>query len=238
MNPIIEKIRQELKSIADPVAAESSKRFFKEDQLIKVYGIKTPIVIKIAKEHLKKLSNEPKGTIYSLCEELWKSGIIEEVCIACEWAYAQRKLFSEDDFAVFDRWVKNYVTNWAACDTLCNHTIGTFVEMYPSYLNELKKWTKSDNRWVKRAAAVTLIIPGKKGIFADDIFDIATLLMTDTDDMVQKGYGWLLKATSGTYPQRVFDFVNSHKATMPRTALRYAIEKLPAEMKREAMQKD
>jgi len=133
--------------------------------------------------------------------------------------------------------VNNYVSNWASCDTLCNHTIGTFIEMYPSYLKELKRWAHSDNHWVKRASAVTLIIPAKRGLFADDIIEIADILLHDSDDMVQKGYGWMLKATSKPYPDRVFEYVNSHKAIMPRTALRYAIEKLPEEMKKIAMEK-
>ena len=55
--------------------------------------------------------------------------------------------------------------------------------------------------------------------------------------MVQKGYEWLLKVNSVQYPDRVFEYVNSKKMTMPRTALRYAIEKLPAEMKEKAIKK-
>jgi len=59
----------------------------------------------------------------------------------------------------------------------------------------------------------------------------------DRDDLVQKGYGWMLKAASEPHRQEVFDFVIARKAVMPRTSLRYAIEKMPAEMKKEAMSK-
>jgi 3-methyladenine DNA glycosylase AlkD len=55
--------------------------------------------------------------------------------------------------------------------------------------------------------------------------------------LVQKGYGWMLKAASEARQKEVFDFVIKHKATMPRTALKYAIEKMPADMKAEAMKK-
>jgi 3-methyladenine DNA glycosylase AlkD len=99
--------------------------------------------------------------------------------------------------------------------------------MYPQYINELKKGQSLKNWWVKRASAVTLIIPARKGLFLNDIFEIAAILLIDKDDMVQKGYGWMLKAASQAHEREVFDFVMSNKKTMPRTALRYAIEKMP-----------
>ena len=55
--------------------------------------------------------------------------------------------------------------------------------------------------------------------------------------MVQKGYGWLLKSASMAFQKEIFDYVVSNKAHMPRTALRYAIEKMPEEMRKIAMQK-
>jgi 3-methyladenine DNA glycosylase AlkD len=153
------------------------------------------------------------------------------------WSYNVRKQYVPDDFKTFEIWVNKYVNNWAACDTLCNHAVGTFIEMYPAYLSGLKRWAKSENRWVKRASAVTLIVPARKGLFIDDIFEIADLLHSDPDDMVQKGYGWMLKAASQAHQEKVFNYVMSKKATMPRTSLRYAIEKMPAELKARAMTK-
>lgn len=157
--------------------------------------------------------------------------------VACEWSYSLRSKYTSDDIETFDHWVKQYVSNWASCDTLCNHTIGTFVEMYPEHISRLKEWARSDNRWVKRAAAVTLIIPARRGLFLKDIFEIADTLLLDGDDMVQKGYGWMLKAASEYYQKEVFDYVLSKKDVMPRTSLRYAIEKMPKELRVEAMKK-
>jgi 3-methyladenine DNA glycosylase AlkD len=62
-------------------------------------------------------------------------------------------------------------------------------------------------------------------------------LLSDSDDLVQKGYGWMLKAASESHQKEVFDFVIKNRSTMPRTALRYAIEKMPKELKVEAMKK-
>ncbi|WP_291530702.1 DNA alkylation repair protein [Bacteroides sp. UBA939] len=248
---ILTEIRQTLKDNVDAKTQTSGDRYFKEE--VKLYGVKVPLVGQIGKLAFEKVRNYSKQEIFELCEELWKSGYTEEGFIACNWSYYLHKQYEPADFIVFERWVHNYVTNWATCDTLCNHTIGTFVEMYPDYVSELKKWAHSDNRWVKRAAAVTLIVPARKGLFFDDILEIANTLLMDGDDLVQKGYGWMLKAaslsertavskklnpeTKREHLEAVFNFVMKHKAVMPRTALRYAIEKMSPEMRAEAMKK-
>ncbi|MFZ7102862.1 MAG: DNA alkylation repair protein [Peptococcaceae bacterium] len=233
---ILNEIRNRLKGNSDEKTRESGTRFFKEE--VQLYGVKTSTVEKIAKEFLNIIkTGNNKSEIFSLCDQLWQSGYMEESFIACNWAYSLHKEFEEKDWQIFENWVNNYVSNWASCDTLCNHTVASFVESYPQYINELKKWAKSENRWVKRASAVTLIIPARKGLFLNDIFEIAGILLTDKDDMVQKGYGWMLKAASQSHEKEVFDFVMSNKKIMPRTALRYAIEKMPPELKSKAMEK-
>ena len=191
----------------------------------------------IAKQALVRLKSRPKGDIFALCEELWRSRYMEESFIACTWADSLHKQYQPDDFPVFERWVENHVSNWASCDTLCNHSLGTFVMMYPEFLNKLKLWTGSANRWKKRAAAVTLIIPARKGMFLADILEIAERLLSDPDDLVQKGYGWMLKAASEAHPAEVFDYLMSRKDVMPRTAFRYALEKMPREWRARAMKK-
>ncbi len=235
MTNIIDKIRRELIQNADEKTKQSGERFFKE--AVTMYGIKSATVIRIGNDHFKSITDKNKSRIFSLCEELWKSGIMEESFVACNWSFNVHKQYEPADFDVFEKWVNNYIGNWASCDTLCNHTIGTFVEMFPGCLSGLKKWAKSQNRWVKRASAVSLIIPARKGKFLNDVFEIADILHSDKDDMVQKGYGWMLKAASQAHQKDVFNYVMSKKATMPRTSLRYAIEKMPDELKVRAMAK-
>ncbi len=235
MNSIINNIRAELIRNADEKTRLQGEKYFKES--IKIYGLKSAKTEQISKEYYKNITDKSKDNIFSLCEELWKSGFIEEAGVACMWSYNVRKQYEPADFITFERWVNKYVSNWAACDTLCSHTVGTFIEMYPSYLKELKRWAKSVNRWVKRASAVTLIVPARKGLFLADIFEIADILHSDTDDMVQKGYGWMLKVASQAHQKEVFDYIMRKKKTMPRTSLRYAIEKMPPELKAKAMAK-
>jgi len=235
INNLIVKVRQELEKSSDEKTQKTSQSFFKER--IRCYGVKSDIVGKIGKEYFKTVKDKTKREIFDFCEELWQSGYIEESFIACNWSYFIYKDFEPADFKIFERWVDTYVNNWASCDTLCNHTIGEFVEMYPEYIKELKRWAKSQNRWKRRASAVSLIIPARKGKFLKDIFDISDILLLDKDDLVQKGYGWMLKAASQSHQRDVFDYIIRKKTIMPRTALRYAIEKMPQELKAMAMLK-
>jgi 3-methyladenine DNA glycosylase AlkD len=235
MSKIIEDLRVELTRNSDVKTKQSGERFFKET--VKMYGIKSATVILIGKDYFKKLENTEKRSVFLLCEELWKSEMMEESFIACNWSHSIHKQYEPSDFLIFENWVNKYINNWASCDTFCNHTVGTFIEMYPAFLSGLKKWAGSENRWVKRASAVSLIIPARRGKFLSEIFEIADILHADTDDMVQKGYGWMLKSASQAYQKEVFDYVFSKKKTMPRTSLRYAIEKMPKELKDLAMTK-
>ena len=232
---IISDIRADLRSSVDEKTKNGFRRFFKED--VKCYGVKTPDVEKIAKKHFEEVRGKNKKEVFNICEKLLKSDFHEEAIIAFEWAYSLRKYYDENDFGMFERWIERYVNNWAKCDTLCNHTVGAFIERFPQYVASLKTWTKSDNRWLRRASAVSLIVPAKKGMFLDDVFEISSNLLKDKDDLVQKGYGWLLKEASKLHQDEVFEYVMKNKGEMPRTALRYAIEKLPRNLRDAAMKK-
>ena len=236
MDPVVSQIRQELESHADPEIRKTSQRFFKEE--IRCYGMKTVTVNAIAKKYWKVVKGRPKPEIFALCEELYKPGYMEESFIVSNWAQALSRQYERKDLALFSHWIDTYITNWASCDGFCNHTMGAFIEQYPEYIGELKRWTQSENRWMRRAAAVSLIIPAKRGKFFNEAIEIANLLLTDGDDMVQKGYGWLLKEVSRKHTNEIFFYVMENKKIMPRTALRYAVELLPKDLKAEAMRKD
>lgn len=236
MDPVIARIREDLKNRADPEIQRTTRRFFKEE--VSCYGIKTAAVVTIAKTYWKEVKARDKQEIFGLCEELYRSGMMEEAFIVSSWVPNLAERFEPGDIAVFRRWINTWITNWAMCDSFCNHTVGDFIEKYPEFIGELKQWTQLENRWMRRAAAVSLIVPAKHGKFLNDAIEIAALLLTDRDDMVQKGYGWLLKEASRKHTDEVFAFVMKNRKRMPRTALRYAIELMPKEMKAEAMKKD
>lgn len=232
---IIKRIRTDLKNSVDEKSKQSYQRFFKEK--VKFYGVKSSGVGIISKKYWKEVENLPKQEIFKICEELLLSDYCEEAFIVSGWIPKLTSGFEKTDFKVFEKWVDKYINNWAKCDGFCNHTIGNFIELYPEYISELKRWSKSKNIWMKRASAVSLIIPARKGKYLSDVFEISETLLLDPHDMVQKGYGWLLKEASRKHEKEVFNFVIKHKSEMPRTALRYAIELMPKNLKKTAMVK-
>lgn len=232
---LLSLIRAELLQNADSRTKGSAQRFFKEP--VKLYGVRTPLVREIAKRHFKRIRHMDKTDIFELCEDLLKTDYTEDAIVAFDWAYSIRRRYEPPDFQVFERWVAVYINNWVKCDTFCNHSLGTFIEMYPQHIECLKRWTASESRWMRRAAAATMILPARRGLFLGDVLEIADLLLKDTDDMVQKGCGWLLKEASRCHQHEVFHYIMSRKSKMRRTTLRYAIEKMSPAMRRVAMER-
>ncbi len=236
MNSIIMQIRVDLKSATDEKTQKSFQRFFKEQ--VKYYGVKTEAVGKIAKKYWSRVKTLDKQAIFAMCEELYRSDYTEEAFIVAFWLPNYIDDLEPGDLATFKVWIERYINNWAKCDGFCNHTVGDLIEKYPQIIGEVKSWARSENRWLKRASAVSFIVPAKRGLFLQDAFEICDVLLVDTDDMVQKGYGWLLKEESRKHQTKVFDYVFKNRVAMPRTALRYAIELMPKELKAVAMKKD
>jgi 3-methyladenine DNA glycosylase AlkD len=236
MHSILAQIREDLKSNTDFQTQKSFQRFFKEQ--VKYYGVKTETVGKIAKKYWTQVQNLDKQTIFALCEELYGSDYTEEAFVVSFWLPNYIEHLEPSDLATFKSWIERYINNWAKCDGFCNHTVGDLIQKYPEAVNELKKWAKSENRWLRRASAVSLIVPAKEGCFLQDALEISDLLLTDGDDMVQKGYGWLLKEESRKHQKEVYEYIDKNKMIMPRTALRYAIELMPKQLKSKAMKKD
>jgi 3-methyladenine DNA glycosylase AlkD len=233
---IVREIREELLASVDQKTKETAHRFFKES--VTFYGVKTGTVTGIAKRTWKTVKAYDKDTIYGLCEELYRSGILEEAFIVTEWGHHFKEFNEKQDIDRYIGWIHSYITNWATCDGLCNHAFGDLIMKFPELVDEMLTLAKSENRWVKRAAAVSLVLPVRKGGFLRETFEICDILLLDPDDLVRKGYGWLLKEASRLHQEEVFDYVIRNKRSMPRTALRYAIELMPEDMRKNAMQKD
>ena len=232
---LLKQIRQELKQNTEIKYRDGSRKFFKEELIN--YGVRTPVARKIGDKYFKQVKGLEKQAVFKLAEELLQSRLMEEATIAFMWVFKLKDRFEVKDFKVFESWVKKYVDNWAKCDDFCTHGVGYLIYTYPRLAGKLFKWTESKNRWVKRAAAVSLIYPVRRGKLLNQVFKTAKKLLKDEDDMVQKGYGWMLKVAADAYQDKVFKFVMKNKEGMPRTALRYAIEKMPLSLKRKAMKR-
>ena len=224
MNEIIVNLHQSL------CEAKSYQHNLKGQSLI------TAVVRKIAKDRFQQVKSMPKDDIFDLCEQLLNSGVWDKRTIAFEWAFRARKQYTTHDFLRFESWLDQYVDGWGSCDDFCTHAFGDLIFKFPEHLTRVKTWTKSANRWFRRGAAVVMIYGIRREQGIGDSLEIADLLLMDEDDLVQKGYGWMLKEISNKDPQPVFEFVMQRKERMPRTALRYAIEKLSPELRRQAME--
>lgn len=235
---ILKNITKELNNKQDLVYRDGCKKFFKEE--INPLGIRTPDVRKIAKSNYATLFDKNKEESIEIIQLLLNKEYDEQKTVAFIWLsfLEEETVFEKSDFELLEGILKKNVSNWAHCDEFCTHTIGPFLLRFPELVAKVKKWTKSESRWLKRAAAVSLIYPVRKEKkFLKEIFFVAKALIEDGDDLVQKGYGWALKEGSNLYTKEVFDFVARNKKIMPRVALRYAIEKMPKAMKRLAMEK-
>jgi 3-methyladenine DNA glycosylase AlkD len=135
---------------------------------------------------------------------------------------------------LFERWIDRYVHNWAHCDGIASWLLAASIANDPLLKAVLPAWTRSRNRWKRRAAAVALLQEAKKGRSSDDILQIADLLRDDPDEMVQKGLGWLLKETYPKRPDDVMAWLRENPST-PRLVVRYAAEKMAPSDRAEAV---
>ena len=194
MNKIIKDITEELKANVDEKYKKAQHWFFKEG--IKLYGVRVGVVRKVGRDFFKKIEVKDKKHVFELCDELLKIEKQETRIIAWQWARKMKKEFMEGDFNIFERWLKKDVSNWASCDGLCTGPLGDLLVMYPALISRTVVWRRSRSRWVRRAAAVSLILSVKSEQNLKDVFVVANDMLEDQDDMVQKGYGWMLKEAS------------------------------------------
>jgi 3-methyladenine DNA glycosylase AlkD len=232
---LLQQLRTTLHQNANPSRAESAQHYFKEGIL--TYGMTNGEAYDIGNQFKSAFKALNKTEAWKCCEALFASQMQEECLIACKWIMTRKREFKPEDWEIFKSWINRYLTNWATIDTFCTHTMGFMMAQFPEQEFNTLDWTHSDNRWMKRAAAVSYIKLSDREELYGIQFEIALRLMTDTDDMVQKGYGWMLKEIGEHHPQLILDFVLQHEKEMPRTAFRYAIEKLPKSMRDMAMKK-
>lgn len=235
-NQVLRTLRQEIERCDRPANRVNYQQFFKE-KLNEPEGLKTAVLRQVSRNCFRQIRDESAADILALCGQLLDSGERYARFFAFDWASRLESRFQKSDFKRFESWLKKHVDNWAACDHLCTGPMGSLVAQFPDLVVKIRPWATSKNRWLRRASAVILIVPARHGLLLDEVFRTADVLLEDPDDMVQKGYGWMLKEATKKFPDEVFDYVMRHKGRMPRTALRYAIEKLPANLRRKAMAK-
>jgi len=222
----LEEIHGELMNVCNDNTRDVQSKFFKEQ--VKFLGCTLPQCNKIAGKWAKRLRDEDWSydDILTLAEELLKAGSWEEGAIALDLVARRRGDFREADFETFERWLSEYVNNWAHTDSIAPHIFGELVERYPNLAEKIFEWTKSPNRWMRRASVVTYVLHARRGRFHDAVFRTADALLSDEDDMVRKGVGWMLKCASQADEKGVVEYLMRNRTRTSRLVLRYATEKV------------
>lgn len=140
--------------------------------------------------------------------------------------------------AIYDLYLKNLykgrINNWDLVDTSADKIVGAYLTDKPRDI--LYQLAKSDDLWEKRVAMISTFWFIKKGEPATAL-EIAEILLHDTHDLIQKAVGWMLREIGKRCDEQILtNFLDEHAHDMPRTALRYSIERLGPELKRHYMQ--
>ena len=128
-------------------------------------------------------------------------------------------------FKIFEQWLDRAST-WADHDALVQYLIGPMIVSEPRRLRRVFIWSRSSNRWRRRAAAVALLRGANQGLFWPEVQQITKALLEDDDDMVRKGLAWLLRETARYDGKRTLPLLMSIRERAPRPVLRTACERL------------
>jgi 3-methyladenine DNA glycosylase AlkD len=215
-----------LKTIADRSSVDYVSRFFRSDPNArssdnKVLGVRFGKVFSVAKQ----FAAMPMGDIEQLLESPYYEVRMGAVSIMDVRARAKR-LDADEREALFDLYIRRHdrINNWDLVDRAAPSVVGGYLADKPRAI--LYDLAASTNPWERRTSIVstwTFIRAGD----VDDTFRIAELLVNDEHDLIQKAVGsWLREAGKRDRP-RLLAFLRKHAGAMPRTTLRYAVEKLP-----------
>lgn len=228
------RLKRLLREAADPVWRDGQLNYVKEP--IRCLGVPTPHIRRtatVAAQEYRQAKLEFEH-ILAVADRLWKPAILEERALAILILGKFTRHLERRHWDHFDGWVDT-LTNWAETDGLCGTILDPLIDKVPTLAKRLKRWTRGDLRWRRRAAAVALVKSARRGAHHELSFEICQRLARDRDDMVEKGIGWLLKEVSRTEPQAVADFLLDDIGRFSRTTVRYACEKLPAKLRARVM---
>jgi len=225
MENALKDLRKDLTLYENPQKAESLKRFFKTGK--GQYGegdIFLGIQVPDSRKIVRKYSNIPLDNIL----QLLRSKIHEERLIALLIMVEKTKRSDEGGKEIlFNKYLENtrYINNWDLVDLSADKIVGSYLFDKPK--DVLYSLAASENLWERRIAALATFDFIKKG-FYEETLKIAKILLNDGHDLIHKAVGWMLREVGKRCSQEVLEqFLLANYKQMPRTMLRYAIERLP-----------
>ena len=158
---------------------------------------------------------------------------LEMKSVGIELVARYRRDFTPRLLPVWKRWLAgNHSANWATTDSICGVLVGRLLVMHPALAERMRAWSRDRNMWVRRASVVGLIQSARKGAALDLLYDNARGLHADREDLIQKAVGWALREAGKTDMPRLERYLRANGASIPRTTLRYAIERFPEAQRR------
>jgi 3-methyladenine DNA glycosylase AlkD len=219
-------IRRVLKNGGSTQHSEDVQWFFKEE--VKSRGWYTDELRKVAVSFRRSMAQE-RGMefVVQVADKLFSGSYLEEKVFAVFLLEKQTQLLGDPEFNLFASWLDR-VNSWADHDALAHYLLAPMVNADPAYCRNIFRWAKSKNRWYRRAACVALIRGAREKKFFREIVRLSEMLLSDQDDMVQKGLGWLLRETAKFDAKRTVPYLMKIRSHAPRLVLRTACETLPA----------
>ena len=226
------QLRKKLYSKRNKAKAEILQRFFKtgkgeygENDVF--LGVSVPEQRKIAKDfHYLSLIN---------LEKLLKSKIHEYRLTALIILVEKYKKTNQKK-QIFDFYLKNLkrINNWDLVDLSAPQIIGDY--LLDKKRDILYRLARSNNLWSRRIAIVSCLQLIRNNQFKE-VFSLSQVLLKDNHDLIHKATGWMLREAGKRSPEKLEWFLKKHKNEMPRTMLRYSIEKLPEKQRKEYLKK-
>jgi 3-methyladenine DNA glycosylase AlkD len=218
----------------DPVQAAGAHHYFREQ--VEFYGWTTPRLRALAAEvYAGVRSTWSLAEALALAEILLPQRKFEAKAAGILILLKYKKDFTPAVFRTIKGWLaEDYCDNWASVDSLCPEGLGWLIQRHPALADEILGWTSHRNRWVRRGSIVAFIGLTRRGLFLDQAYAVAEAMLGTDDDLLQKAAGWMLRENGKADPPRLKKFLLAHGPAIPRTTLRYAIERFP-EAERKAL---
>ena len=222
-------IRKEIRALGDSAIAEHSQRFFKTGkgqygEGDRFLGIRVPVIRKLVAKH----RDAPQGAIVSLLKSPWHE---ERLFAVLSLADRYKRGDAPVQKSVFETYMAHidYVNNWDIVDGSAHLIVGPWLECRSR--KRLYRMARSKHLWTRRIAIMSTYHFIRIGQF-DDTLAIAEILLHDEHDLIHKAVGWMLREVGNRERKVEEQFLNKHYREMPRTMLRYAIERLPERRRR------
>ena len=228
--------KSELARLARPSGNFDASRYFRGADDLRFHNVGTTAMRALARSiHAVNRERWSLSDATAFANALIADPHLEVKSVGVEVVARYHRDFTPADLLVYKRWLSdNHSANWATTDAICGALIGPLLVRYPKLAPRMKSWARDRNLWVRRAAAVGLIAPVRRGLALDLAYDVARTLHDDEEDLIQKAVGWMLREAGKADQPRLERYLRANGPSIPRTTLRYAIERFP-EQKRRAL---